>query len=93
MIFHTGCSFQSVYFEVCAKIVNFHPILTKYGSFEGQGLGIYEFAKKVWKNNQTREKVEIIWERWFSATYATSPDSHVSVYAMYARAYTDVWKL
>ena len=42
----TGCSFQSVYFEVCAKIVNFHPILTKYGSFQSQGLGIYERNKK-----------------------------------------------
>ena len=46
---YTGCSFQSVYFEVWAKIVNFHPILTKYGSFESQGLGIYEFTKTVGK--------------------------------------------
>ena len=34
---------------MCAKIVSFHPILAKYGSFEAQGLGINEFTKKFEK--------------------------------------------
>ena len=52
----TGCSFQSVYFEVYAKIVNFPPILTKYDSFESQGLGFTNLPKKFEKVSFLVEK-------------------------------------
>ena len=47
MAFSTGCWFDFGYFDIRAKIGNFHPNLAKYGLFEGKHLRIYDFIKRV----------------------------------------------